>query len=42
MIDESINLIKNSPMITENMIQGSYHYTYHVKSERICSTLSMK
>ena len=40
--DKSINLIENSPMVTEKMTQGSSHNTHHVKPQIISSTLSMK
>ena len=41
-IDKSINLIGNSPMVTEKMTQGSSHNTHHVKPQTTSSTLSMK
>ena len=39
---KSINLIENSPMVTEKMTQGSSHNTQHVKPQTTSSTLSMK
>ena len=41
-LDKSINLIENSPMVTEKMTQGSSCNTHHVKPQTISSTLSMK
>ena len=41
-LDESINLIENSPVLTEKMTQGSSHNTHHVQPQTISSTLSMK
>ena len=40
-LDKSINLIENSPIVTEEMTQGSSHNTHHVKPQTISSTLSM-
>ena len=41
-LDKSINLIENSPRVTEKMAQGSSHNTRHVKPQTISSTLSKK
>ena len=42
-LDKSINLIENSPMITEKtIIKGSSCNMHHVKPQTISSTLSMK
>ena len=41
-LDKSINLIENSPMVIEKKAQGSSCNTHHVKPQTISSTLSMK
>ena len=41
-LDKSINLIENSPMVTEKMTQGSSHNIHHINLQTTSSTLSMK
>ena len=41
-LDKSINLIENLPIVTEKMTLGSSRNTHHFKPQTISSTLSMK
>ena len=40
--DKSINLIENSPMVTEKITQRLSHNTHHTQPQKISSALSMK